>query len=103
MERAYFVRYPRTVDDLRQIHLAKLEQPYEIAYTVEVSGIEYENFIYDMGVDRQFIENHADLCLDGVVKKCLLVRRKGKKSGILVVPVQQNPSFVLWAAYYQFE
>ena len=46
MEKAFFVRYPRTYEDLMQLHLVRREQLFEIVYTVELSGIEYENFLY---------------------------------------------------------
>ena len=99
--KSVFVRYPRTYEDLMQLHLVRREQPFEIVFTVELSGIEYENFLYGMDADRQFIEDHADLCSDGAVKKCLLVKQKGKRAGILVVPIPDAPAFVLLGAYYQ--
>ena len=101
MGKAFFIRYPRTYEDLLQLHLVRREQPFEIVGTVELSSIEYENFLYGMDADRQFIENHADLCSDGAVKKCLLVKQKGKGAGILVVPVSDAPAYVLLGAYYQ--
>ena len=101
MNRACFVKYPRTYDDLLELHVQDREQPYEITCTVELGAIDYENFIYGMDVDRQYIEDNAYLCSDGAVKKCLLVRQRRKKDGILVVPIPNNPSFVLWAAYFK--
>ena len=56
-----------------------------------------------MDADRQFIEDHADLCADGAVKKCLLVKQKGKGAEILVVPVPDAPAFVLFGAHYRHQ
>lgn len=39
-----------------------------------------------MIADRQFLEDHADLCGVGEVWQCILVRQRGKAGGVLVVP-----------------
>ena len=95
---AYFEESPRTIRDLMQPHLIEQERPFEIIQTVELSRIDYENFITDMKADRQFIEDHAFLCSRGEVWKCILVRRRGGASGILVMP--RAGCFVGWAAYW---
>jgi hypothetical protein len=51
-----------------------------------------------MVADRQFIEDNGELCSIGSVWRCLLVQQKGKKDGVLVIPVDQ--CFVKYAAYY---
>lgn len=100
MDRAYFVRYPRRIDDLRKPHLADREQPYKIVKTVTLSAIDFENFITDMAADRQFIEDNAALCTNGEPMKCLLVKQRGKPGGVLVIPdTPQYKAYVKLAAY----
>ncbi|HUM83289.1 MAG TPA: hypothetical protein PLN48_05885 [Lachnospiraceae bacterium] len=97
MERAYFVKYPRVIERLTRPHLISDERPYEIVKVITLAAIDYENFVTDMEADRQFIEDAAELCAEGEVMKCLLVRRRGKRDGVLVVPGYK--SYVKWAAY----
>ena len=80
--RAYFISTPKTYRDLLKPHLPEAEREYEIVKTIELSGINYENFSEDMLVNRQFIEDNAALCEDGDVLRCLLVKRRGKHEGI---------------------
>ena len=88
--RAYFISKPRTYRDLLKPHLPEAEREYEIVKVIELSDIDYENFCEDMLVDREFIEDNAELCEDGDVLRCLLVKQHGKQhgkhEGILVVP-----------------
>ena len=95
---AYFVRSPRRIEDLQELHLVEKERPFEIVKTVKLVKIDYENFITDMLADRQFIENHAVLCSKGAVWRCLLVQQRGHTDGVLVMP--EAGCFVGWAAYY---
>ena len=97
MKTAYFIKYPRVIDDLKKPHLINQERPYEIVEQLVLAEIDYENFITDMRADRQFIEDAAEFCAEGDVIKCLYVRRRNKADGILVVP--ENKSYVKWAAY----
>ena len=99
MEKAYFVKYPRTYEDLLQLHLKNHEQSYEITCTATLDPIDYENFIFGLDADRQYIEDNASLCSDGPVKKCLLVESATGSDGILVIPDPQRHCYVLWAAY----
>ena len=46
----------------------------------------------------RIIEDNGELCSIGSVWRCLLVQQKGKKDGVLVIPVDQ--CFVKYAAYY---
>ena len=95
---AYFVDKPRTIDDLMQPHRVKVERPFHIVKTIQLSGIDYTNFITDMLVDRRYIEENYRLCSSsGSVIQCLLIKQRGKKGGILVVPIQ---SWVASAALY---
>ena len=96
--KAYFVSDPRRIEDLQVLHLVEKERPYEIVKLVKLAKIDYENFITDMVADRQFIEDHADLCSKGEVWRCLLVRQRGRTDGVLVIP--EDGCFVDWAAYY---
>jgi len=97
LDTAYFVRRPRTLEDLRRPHLLGAERPYEIVSQVALSAVDYENFVTDLLADRAFLEPAAALCAAGETMKCLLVRRRKNPSGILVVP--ERRSFVAWAAY----
>ena len=66
--------------------------------TIKLSTIDYENFITDMLADRQFIEDNAELCGKGEVWRCLLVQKRGRRDGILVLP--EGGCFVGYAAYF---
>lgn len=92
MGKAYFVKHPRTADDLRRPHLLDEEQTFVI---------DYENFVTDMAVERSFLEGSAGSCAgedDGALH-CLLVRERGKTGGVLVVP--EAGGYVLLAAYVE--
>ena len=95
---AFFAERPRTIDDLMQPHLSAHEREYRIVKTIELGKIDYENFITDMLVDRQFIEDSAALCSQGGVWKYLLIRQRGCREGVLVMP--ENRCFVGWAARF---
>ena len=55
--RAYFVAFPRIIEDLKVLHDIKEERNYEIVARVKLDATDYENFITDMVADRQFIED----------------------------------------------
>ena len=76
---AFFVDFPRTIEDLKKPHDIRLEQEYEVVKTIKLGSMDYENFITDMVADRQFIEDNYTLCSVGKVWKCLLVQARGKK------------------------
>ena len=95
---AYFVKYPRIIDDLNVIHDVVDESPYEIVKEIRLQPIDFENFATDMTVERQFIEDNAGLCADGAVKKCLFVYMRGGRTGILVLPDPHDKDYVGWAA-----
>ena len=94
---AYFLQHPRMVDDLIVLHNVADEQPYEIVKTIRLQAIDFENFITDMTVDRQFIMDSAALCDNGAIKKCLLICGHDPAFGILVIP--EAKCYVGWAAY----
>ena len=88
---AYFVDKPRTIDDLMQPHRVEAEHPFHIVKTIQLSGIDYANFITNMLADRSYIEENYHLCSSlGSVIQCLLIKQKGKKGGILVVPIRSG-------------
>ncbi|MEA4973605.1 MAG: hypothetical protein VB119_10615 [Candidatus Metalachnospira sp.] len=95
--KAFFIRNPRRIDDLFRPNLMEEKQEYEIVKKIKLKTIDYENFITDMYADRQFIEDNADLCSEGDILRCLLICRRGKNDGILVVP--EMTAYVKWAAY----
>ena len=74
------------MEDLKALHDINAEKDYEIVATVKLGTIDYENFITDMLADRQFLEDYADLCSEGDVWRCILVKQRGQSSGVLVVP-----------------
>ena len=92
---AYFVKRPRTADDLMRPHLLEQEQEYEVVKTIALPAIDYENFITDMLADRAFLEENSDLCSKDIPLLCLLITRRGCENGVLVVP---NGAYVNMAA-----
>ena len=95
---AYFVAFPRTIEDLMVPHLVEQERQYEIIRVVKLAKIDYENFVADMIVERQFLEDHVELFVKGEEWKCILVRKERHSDGVLVMPM--DGGYVGWAAYY---
>lgn len=95
---AYFVERPRTIRDLRVPHPLEKRRPFKIVKTIELSAIDYENFIFDLLADRSFIEAHHSLCSKGEVWDCLYICKRKSKEGILVLPY--GKCYVDWAAFY---
>lgn len=93
---AYFVKRPRRIDDLRVPHLLSSERAYEVVKLVTLADIDYVNFITDMLADRQFIEDNCELCAFGEPCKCILVKARDQKGGVLVIA--ENDCYVGWAA-----
>lgn len=94
---AFFVKRPRTIDDLHVPHLKEKERPYEIVKIIQLGIMDYENFITDMLADRPFIEEYSSLCERAETWKCLLVCRRGQSDGVLVMP--ERNCFVGWAGF----
>ena len=99
MGKAYFMKNPRTYEELLKLQPNNPQQDYEITCKVTLDPLDYENFIFGLDADRQYIEDNAHLCSDGPIKKCVLVQRESGTGGILVIPDPQRPCYVLWAAY----
>lgn len=94
---AFFVANPRRWEDLIQPHLLAWEKPLEIVKTVTLGKIDYENFITDMLVSRDYLEDPAGLSARGPIWTCFLVRRRGRADGVPVMP--DRDGFVEWAAF----
>jgi hypothetical protein len=96
--KACFVKRPRVIGDLMSPYLIVKERQFQIVKTIKLTRIDYENFISDMLADRQFIEDHAELCGKEKTWKCLLIQQYGRMDGVLVIPMEKR--YVGWAAYY---
>ena len=96
---AYFVRRPSTIQDLMRPHLVERERPFEIVERVTVRKLDYENFIWDLLPEREFLLAGYGPCYD--TTRCLLVHYRGAKDGILVTTLR--PELVEYAAYYRGE
>ena len=58
---AYFVEYPRIIDDLMLPHPIEQERPYRVVKSIKLAKIDYQNFVTDMIADRQFVVDNAEL------------------------------------------
>lgn len=98
---AFFVKRPRTIDDLRRPHLLEQELGFEIVKTVRLGATDFDNFTADLLADRAFLEECAATCSRGRIWRCILVTGRNRGFGVLVVP--ENGCFVGWAAYTQMD
>ena len=94
---AYFVANARVGEELIRPHLLEQEKLYEIIRTVTLGKIDYENFITDMLVSRDYLEDPEGLCSQGHTWHCVFVRQKRRADGFLVIPDMDG--FIQWAAY----
>ena len=98
--RAWFVRRPGILAELRAVHPLDEERPYRVAAEVTLGDMDFQNFITDLYADREFIEENAHLCgMEGETWACLLVRCPGVRDGVLVMP--EEGCFVGWAAWVE--
>ncbi|MBQ9412252.1 MAG: hypothetical protein IJU29_04030 [Oscillospiraceae bacterium] len=95
-----FTYHPESILDFGDASIPKAVLPHQIMDRIVLEGLEYENFIMDMRVERQFIEDCAPLCASGNRQNgCLLIQQGGQKAdGILVIP--ENGGCVKYAAEY---
>ena len=93
---AFFVDFPRTIQDLMKPHQIESETPFEVVKTITLSPMSYENFCTDLLADRQFLEDNAHICSETKPWKCLFVQKFGARDGVLVIP---DGCYVKWAAY----
>lgn len=85
--RALFVKRPRALSDLNIIHDTKNRSGYSVKKHINLRLIDYENLISDMLVEREYIEESAELCKSSSdVLDCLLVSPIDGSEGILIVP-----------------
>ncbi len=94
---AFFVDDVRVWEDLIHPHLLEQEKPYEIVKTVTLDKTDYENFIFDMLVSREYLEDPEELSFRSQKWQCFCVQQRGRKDGILVMP--DRDGFIEWAAY----
>lgn len=85
--RAFFVRRPRVLSDLFTPHLIEYRSPYSVKKRINLRSIDYENLITDMLVEREYIEESAELCANSSeIIDCLLISQIDCTDGILIVP-----------------
>ena len=100
---AFFSKHPFRIEDLKTPHRYEQRKPFVVMKTIDLSKIDYDNFIADLCVDRWFIEENKGFCRideDGVWL-CLLVQRRGQSDGVLVMP--DGMDYPKYAAYYPGE
>ncbi len=97
---AFFVKQPRIIEDLNFPLSFESKKKFVIEKTIELSDIEYENFITDLRVERYFIEENAHLCYidEKDVYHCILIK-EFNNSGILVQ--SDKSSFSKYVALYK--
>ena len=97
---AFFLFSPRNADEFNQPFPLDHIQPYRIIGHIKLSGMDYENFVTDMVVEREYLEPFEELCHTGAVYECVLVCRQGNnRTGILVIP--DSGGFIKCAARYE--
>jgi len=97
-KQAFFINKPRVLTDLMSPHFLDDEKEYEILKRIELHPIDYENFVTDFLVERDYIEDAANLDdKKNDVFKCLLISKTGNTDGVLVIP--QKNGFIERAAY----
>jgi len=81
-------------------HLMDDERTFEISKRIELLPIDYENFVTDMCVERDYIENAANQSdKQSDVFNCLLISKSGNTDGVLVVPGKNG--FIGRAAFFK--
>jgi hypothetical protein len=99
---AFFVNRAPRVEKLKRLHLLKKEVPFIVEKNITLRKEDYENFVSDLGVERQFIDDNKGLCrIEKGIYHSIFVRRWGKKDGILVMSDRSDRP--LFAAYYDFD
>ena len=98
-QQAVFIWGPRTEEEMKTTSAMGALLEYEIVKTVRLGWMEYENFATDMLVDREFLEEAAEITRTspGQPARCVLVRKRFSKKGILVIP---RGAYVRLAALY---
>ena len=90
MDRAYFLRKPRRIEELWRPHLPGKETPFEIVRRISLGRTDYDNFTQDMLVCRGFLTGMEMECSFGEISRCLFIHAKGKRDGVLVAEIEEG-------------
>ena len=84
---ATWVSTPARLEDILQPDNGENRQ-YAVTKAIRLAWDDYENFVTDFLVKRDFIEENAGLCKvdEHGVWHCLLVLHRGHTDGVLVMP-----------------
>lgn len=97
---AFFVEHPHKIDELIKPHDICNEKQFEVVKLIVLSHMDYENFVTDMLVQRDYLEKNAALCGGGgEYVRCLFVTASSCEIGVLVVPDYRG--FVVKAGYWK--
>ena len=92
-----FVMDPRTFGDLNNPY-RMVKKAYVVVKTVRLSTIDYENFVCDMTVKRDWLEGVATSEPSPFILECVRVKeRSGECLDVLVAP--DAAGYVAWAAH----
>lgn len=94
---AFFVDDHRSWEELLRPHLLEQESPFEIVRTIPLNRTDFENFITDMLVARDYLEDPDGRCSRAQVWQRFFVHQRGHTEGVLVMP--DRDGFVEWAAW----
>lgn len=94
---AFFVDDPRVWEDLLRPHLPEQEKPFAIVRTITLECIDFENFITDMLVPRDYLEDPDEPSFRSQKWQCFFVHQRGHTEGVLVMP--DRDGFAEWAAW----
>ncbi len=84
---ANFIKHPFSIADLRTPCLTKKLKRYKIVKKIAISNIDYDNFISDLCVERDFIKKNKLCCfIHDNVYHCIYVHKKNSEKGILIMP-----------------
>lgn len=97
MPTAFFVKYPRRLEQLQRPFPLEQAREYRVSARVLLNAVDYGNFISDMLVERDYLEQALPQCGQEPEEGCVLVSWPGGKEGILVVP--ERGGFVRYAAW----
>ena len=87
----FWVPAPARLEDIIQPHISEAH-PFVVAKAIRLPWEDYENFVTDFLVEREFLTNNADVCKvdeDGTWH-CLLVLQRGHTDGVLAMPDEQG-------------
>ncbi|GEM_PF-1910812 len=91
---AIFVHRPRRIEELTDSGDAGKRKAYQVIRTVELTVIDFENFITDLLVEREFLTGCGQGTV-GSVLPCVLVQCRRFPFGVLTAA---RDGWVEWAA-----